>query len=346
MGFHLSLTLLASATVLAFSMSIYADNHSCPDERPHPRGVDACDSCPWEDVLADYKAGELSTIRESEVFDHDIRVSVVCDVNRTVDVDDVYEKIAVAEQKFDEIFGSVLSRDDGLGRANRPKILEIVTGICDYGGGIDDCVLYTVCRDVTGGSCSVSNGIAYFNSGGVASHIAFVPYLPEGKFWWVDGNRYGNLQHEFAHLLDFTYFRIDGQSGKDLDWWIEGMPQLIQWEILNDQLSWGRGNDRARLLDIFTHRWNTNNYYDGMRVLAYFKERAPWLVQAVASEIRSGIYTHSDLHLSWHTLMGHIAARHQYDYEGYTSPSRRERTMDDILPSPTHGRIEDTDNRH
>lgn len=322
--------LTLSAMLLVETVS--ADNGSCPEARPYPRGTSACDSCPWEETLADYEAGELSTIRESDVFEHSIRVSVVCDVDRPVNIDDVYEKISETEQMFYEFLEPVIHIEDG-----NEVMLEVITGICDYGGGIDDCVMYTVCREGgIGSGCDVSSGQAFANSGGVATHTTFVPFLPEGTFWWIEGNRYGNLQHEFTHLLDYTYLRVDAQRGTDLDWWVEGLPQFIQWKILNDRLSWDRGNDNARLLEIFTHRWNTNDYYDGMRVFAFLHSNTPYWLQILASDVRDGIYRSAESHLAWYTLLGYISSRHEDSYRQFVefqteSLSRPARTRDDIV---------------
>lgn len=295
------------------SFSVDGNDHSCPDARPHPRGTDACDSCPWEETLEQYQAGELSTVRPSEIFDHSIRVSVVCDVGRPIDVDDVFEKITATERTFQRMFDRSIEPQDG-----DEVMLEVITGICDYGNGVDDCVMYTVCREGgIGGGCAVSSGQAHANAGGVATHATFVPWLPEGTWWWAEGNRYANLQHEFAHLLDYTYLRKDAYRGTDLNWWVEGVPQFIQWTILKDRLSWDRGNDDARLLETFTHRWNTSDYYDGMRAIAYLEANAPYLLEAIATEVRGGIYRHQDRHVAWHNLMGHIAVRHQWFFDQY-----------------------------
>ncbi len=317
-------------TVLApFSSS---DDHSCPDDRPYPRGRSACDSCPWQETLDKYQAGELSTIRKSEVFDHSISVSVVCDENRTVDVDDVFEKLDETERLFYDIFKSAIGLDDG-----NDSTLEVITGICDVSGAVDDCVMYTVCQETEiGSTCDVSSGLSFANSDGVATHTTYVPYLPEGAFWWIEGNRYGNLQHEFTHLLDYTYLRVDTQRGTDLDWWVEGLPQFIQWKILNDRLSWDRGNDSARLLEIFTHRWNTNDYYDGMRVFAYLHSYAPYWLDVLAGDVKAGIYSDANSHLAWHYVLGFISSRHESSYREFieltnASLDTPSRTREDIF---------------
>ncbi|MCY4096201.1 MAG: hypothetical protein OXG05_13865 [Gammaproteobacteria bacterium] len=329
--------------------STFAHDHSCPAERPYPRG-DTCDTCAWRDVLAQYQTGALSDTRESEVYGHRIRVSVACDTGRSVDVDDVFDKISETERFFDQIFGAVIESEDGIHADTRPKVLEIITGICDYdeSEGLDDCVMYEICR--TGGigsNCDVSQGSAFHNAGGTATHTAFVPYLPEDTWWWSPGNRYGNLQHEFAHLLDYTYIRKNGENGNDLDWWIEGMPQFIQWKILNERISWGRGHDGVRLLETFTHRWNTSNYYDGMRVISYLHDNAPHMLETVAMDIGNGIYRHQDLHVSWHHLIGHIALRHQWYFNQYVRSvnSAYDRLPDDERQAMLPGLIESHDHR-
>ncbi|MCY4095565.1 MAG: hypothetical protein OXG05_10635 [Gammaproteobacteria bacterium] len=308
------------AVILLLLVSPYAlaDDDYCPDGT-YRRG-DTCDSCPWAETLARYRNGELSTTRKSQVFEHSIRVSVACDTNRPVDVDDVFEKLAVTERTFDEFLGFAIRRNDG-----EEFILEIITGICDYEEGgessaelTDDCNMYEICKYLGGGNCGLTTGRAFAYLANEFTHTAFVPFSREGVYWWVEGNRYGNLQHEFAHLLDYTYFR-DTESGTDLDWWVEGMPQFIQWKILNDRASWDRGNDEAHLLEIFTHRWNTNNYYDGMRVFAYLNTFAPHWLEWLATDVRNGIYRDADTHLDWHRKLGNIAWLHEFGYRDYVT---------------------------
>lgn len=319
-------------TLPVLSSSILGDTHTCPDDRPYPRGGSACDSCPWEQSVDQYLDGELSTLRESKVFDHTIRVSVVCDVGRPISVDDVFEKINETELVFKDLFGNSIKENDGEG-----VMLEILTGICDYYDDVDDCNLYEVCvRAGIGSGCDLSSGLAYANAGGIATHAAFAPYLPEGDWWWAPGNQYKNLQHEFAHLLDFTYMRNDYQGGYDLDWWIEGMPQFIQWKILNDSLSWDRGNNEARLLEIFTHRWNTTNYYDGMRVFAFLENSAPRWLDLLAEDVQRGIYSNNEHHLAWHNAMGYLSSRYEQQFrdfvEDYELTQRMEpQTTEDVV---------------
>lgn len=289
------------AIFLIFSLPILAE---CPEDRPYPRGSGACDSCPWEQTVEDYKAGELSEIRDSQVFGHQIRVSIVCDTNRPIDVDDVFAKINDTERMFSNHFD--VSPEDGEG-----VMLEVVTGICDQEESVDDCNMYEVCR--SGGAwrgCDLASGLSYANTGGLADHITFVPFLPEGVYWWAEGNRYANLQHEYSHLLDFTYIRRDILRGTDTNWWVEGMPQFIQWRILNDSLSWHRGNDEARILEIFTHRHNTSDYFDGLRLVAYLSFYAPYLLDEVVKDLSNGVYQDSEAHLKYFFLLGHIASSH------------------------------------
>ena len=202
------------ASVLLFSVfwqSIALGDH-CPADRPYHRGGNACDSCDWKEVIEQYKTGELSTTRSSRLFDHEIRVSVLCDVNRPVDVDDVFTKLDETEMELLELFGRLLDRSQGVvtaddGETVTPKVLEVVVGICDYGDGVDDCVMWTLCAYEWGWNCGVASGQAWPNTPNDATHTAFVPQLPDGVYWWNDENIYKNLQHEFTHLLDFTYLR-------------------------------------------------------------------------------------------------------------------------------------------
>ena len=326
---------IVSIAFLWLSHSTLAENHSCPDDRPYQRGSTACDSCPWEQTLTQYRTGKLSTARSSTVFSHSIRVSVVCDTNRTVDVNDVFEKIEATERLVANMFESVIDRTDGV-----DVILEVITGICDYGGGIDDCNMYTICTD-KGLGCDVSAGQGFANVSGEATHLAFVPFLPKDKWWWSPENRYANLQHEFTHLLDYTYFRKRSKRGPNTHWWVEGLAQYVQWKLLeNDTLSWHRGNDNATLLDVFTYQDNQSDYYDGMRVFSYLDRSAPWLLEAVAYEITSDVYSHTDLHLSWQNLLGYIALRHQWAYNQYINEVSRNIQA---MPRETEaaGRIDD-----
>lgn len=309
---NIQLAILCFATSL-LALTLVANTHSCPDERPYQRGRDACDSCPAQLKLAHYKSGALSTTRTSALLNHKVRVSVVCDTKRTIDVDDVFKQIGATERVFVELFEPTIDPEDGNGR-----ILEVITGICDYGNGVDDCVMYAVCTDiVAGGGCDVSSGQSFANADSAATHIAFIPWLPADDHWWVPSNRYGNLHHEFAHLLDYTYIRVDEQRKPDIDWWVEGMPQYIQWQILDDRLSWDRGNDEARLLDIFKHRANTRDYYDGMRVVAFLDGYAPSLLQAAARSIRAGVYRDAISHATWLKLLETTATRYQEPYERF-----------------------------
>ena len=317
---------IVSIAFLYLAHSTLADHQSCPDDRPYARGHNACDSCPWEETLKKYKAGELSTTRSSTVFRHNIRVSVVCDRNRPIDVDDVFEKIAEVEQFVFDLFDEIINIEDGINNT-----LEVIAGICDYngglsGGGIDDCNMYEVCRlaGVGGGCNSLPTGKAFFNRGNNATHTAFIPWLPENEWWWSRENRYGNLQHEFTHLLDYTYFRRDNKRGADSNWWVEGLAQFVQWRTLeNDMVSWRRGNDRATMLDVFMHRGNSSDYYDGMRMFSFMAQVAPWMLKAIADNMRSGIYRSADSHLSWQKLLGYMASRYQDVHSQYVKEVSR-----------------------
>ena len=289
--------------------AILADNHSCQLDRPYPRGWDACDSCPWEETLAEYRAGNLSEVRKSKVFDHQIRVSVVCDRNRPVDVEDVYDKVEETERMFMDVFGDVVEREDGDG-----ILLEVIVGICDYYDLVDDCNMYEVCNiGLDRPECNPAFGQTFANSGGLADHVAFVPYFEEGTFWWTDGNRYGNLQWGMAHLLDYTYILSPSQRGSDTEWWVHGMPQFIQWKILNDSLSWNRGNNNIGMLEGFTDRWNTMNKYDSMRVIAYLNSLAPSLLEEIIKDMRNGIISDAESQLYWH----YVAFLHERSYKEF-----------------------------
>ena len=293
------------------TVGAWADHH-CPDDRPYPRGSTACDSCDWRATLESYRGGDLSTVRESRLFEHQLQVSVFCDAGRPVDVEDVFAKLDAVEAEFDRLFGRTLDHGDGEG-----QVLEVVVGICDVNEDVDDCAMHTLCRNEWGRRCAVNWGESHRNT--PTGHTAFVPWLAEGVFWWVDGNRYANLQHEFGHLMDFTYLRPDAQRGPDTDWWVEGLPHYLQWRQLRDQLSWDRGNDDATILDVLTHRPNTSEYYDGMRVFAFLAEHDPWMIERAAAVVRNGVYASPERHLYWHDFLGHIAWRHQRGWEYWIS---------------------------
>ena len=317
--------------------AVPADADHCPDETPFHRG-DVCASCDWQEVVRQYQADELSTTRPSRLFDHEIRVSVFCDANRPVDIEDVFEKLAATEAEFDATFGRAIDPIDGINPGEgidaeaSPHVLEVVVGICDYdyGAGVDDCTMYMLCTEEWGWRCSPGSGQAFRNTPNDATHTAFVPYFPEGSFWWTEGNRYGNLQHEFTHLLDYTYLRVDNGRGPDTRWWVEGLAQYIQWRQLNDRLSWNRGNDEATLLGVLTNHQETNEYYDGMRVFAYLTENAPWLLERAANAVRTGVYVSPDQHLDWHNLLGYAAWWHQRQWADWI-----ERRTGDVAPSAT-----------
>ena len=283
-------------------------DHHCPDERPYPRGSTACDSCDWRTTLESYRTGDLSTIRESRLFDHQLQVSVFCDAGRPVDVEDVFAKLDAVEMEFDRLFGRTMDSGDGEGH-----VLEVVVGICDMKGDIDDCAMFTLCSNEWGRRCAVTAGQTHRNT--PTGHTAFVPWLAEGNFWWIEGNRYANLQHEMAHLMDITYLKVDKGRGPDTKWWVEGLAQYVQWRQLGDYLSWSRGNDDATMLDVLTHRPNTSEYYDGMRMFAFLDEHDPWMIERAAAVVRNGVYTLPERHLYWHDFLGHIAWRHQRGWE-------------------------------
>ena len=339
-----------TAMLLAFCSYYALADHSCPDEeRPYPRGGSACDSCDWESELERYREGELSTTRASTVFDHDIRVTVFCDGGRPVDVDDVFSNLAAAETVFGELLGRAVDREDGVDRPDDPEedavphALEIVIGICDVGDGVDDCAMYELCRSGIGDGCDPVSGQAFRDTVAAngSAHTAFVPWLPEEAFWWVEGNRYGNLQHEFAHLLDFQYIRKHSRRGANTNWWVEGLAQYVQWSILEDDLSWDRGNGSATMLDVFTYARNVRDYYDGMRMFAFLAEYDAWLLEKLAEIVKSGVYDSPERHLYWHDNTGLAAWRHQRSWEYWNSTmqdERNERVM--VEPGFTTGFLE------
>lgn len=305
-GIFISLTVAA----LLVAQVAHSDSHACSAERPYPRGVSACDRCPWEETLAAYQSGSLSTVRKSKIFNHVLRVSVVCDVGRPVDIEDLYEKIHATERVFESVLGKTIRKEDGIG-----VVLEVISGVCDVDDEMDDCVAYTVCREGgVGYGCDVSSGQSFMHSGGVATHAAIVPYLPKDTWWWIPSNRYANLQHEFSHILDYTYFKNYREREKDTNWWVEGLPQYMQSKVLKDQLSWDRGNDEAGLQEIFDHSSNTSDYYDGMRVFAFLDTYHPHLLDVLARQVQAGVYRDSSSHQVWQSLLQEIAKRHDSHY--------------------------------
>ena len=298
---------------LALTTTILANNHSCPADRPYPRGNDACDSCPWKETIAEYQAGNLSEIRDSKVLNHQIRVSVVCDVNRSVDIEDVFDKVDETEWVFNGVFGDFVEHDDGDG-----VLLEVIVGICDYYGLVDDCNMYEVCNTALDRlGCEPDLGQSFANMDGLVDHVAFIPYAEEGKYHYIEGNRWVNLHHEVAHLLDYTYIRRDNERRTDSDWWVEGMAQFVQWKILNDSLSWNRGNNNAQMMEIFAHRENTRDYYDGLRIIAYLDSFAPNLLEEVVKDLRNGIYKDRKSRSKWRSLISYIASSHEASYRKF-----------------------------
>lgn len=151
-------TIRALCLVLAVLPAL-ADDHSCPTERPYPRGESACDSCEADDLLRRYRLGELSETRASAVFDHRIKVAVFCDANRAVDADDVFARVDGTDAEFLSLLGRSLNRSDGR-RSGRPLVLEVVVGICDTDDGVDDCAMNRLCYSKGWRGCDVSTGIA------------------------------------------------------------------------------------------------------------------------------------------------------------------------------------------
>lgn len=310
---------------LLASLPAFADEHSCPADRPYPRGKSACDSCDADNLTHQYSLGALSETRASAVFDHEIRVTVFCDANRPVDVEDVFAQLRRTEEEFMSLFGRSLDRADGLVDDEQPRVQEVVVGICDMDDTVDDCAMYALCRDglhlsgcaLTAGS--TWQGLRPTRTREVAGHLSFVPWLPEDVSWWSEGNRYGNLHHEYAHVLDYTYTRYDPRLGKDSLWWVEGLAQYIQSVVLDETISWRRGNYHATLLETFTNRGNTDEYYEGLRVFAYLRENDPWTLERMVDVVKSGIYLAPERHQYWHDLLGHTSWRHQRAWEWWNS---------------------------
>lgn len=174
------------------------------------------------------------------------------------------------------LVGRSVDREDGL-TEGEPRTLNVVVGICDVGDGVDDCAMRELCVAEGWYGCDLGRGIAYRDA--LEGHWLFTPWLPEGRVWWNDTNRYGSLHHEHTDLLDFTYTRPERRDGPDSLWWVEGLPQYIQSLVLAETVSWRRGDYDATLLDVFTYQDNASEYYEGMRVFAYLAERDPWTLE-------------------------------------------------------------------
>lgn len=296
-----------------------------------PLLANADNSCDSAELIRQYDAGELSITRDSTLFQHKIRVTRFCDAGRPVDIEDLFAQIDATETKFHELFGRSISFGDGKDQDDVPLILEVLIGICEVDDGAVDCAIGDFCSVKLGWTsdriCQDFAGRSYNRPRNdntrephTAAHLAVVPWLAEGKPVWVKTNRYGNLHHEYTHLLDFTYIRVEagyGHHGWDSWWWVEGLAQYIQWKILGDDISWIRGNDKATLIGSMTGQEGTRTYYDGMRVIAYLAEHAPWQLERAAFALRSGVYSTAGSHLEWHDWIGHVAWRHQHAFENW-----------------------------
>lgn len=148
--------------------------------------------------------------------------------------------------------------------------------------------------------------------------VAFVPVSPPGQFEWVPHDPYVNLQHEFVHLLDFVYFRSDFRREADIGWWVEGLPQYIQWRVLGESTSWERGNDWATLEEIFGgDSRSISHYYDGLRAIAFLEKHAPNTLIQLATDIREGVYRDRDSHRWWQQLLSIVAAQNEDAYRQF-----------------------------
>lgn len=148
--------------------------------------------------------------------------------------------------------------------------------------------------------------------------VAFVPVSPPGSYEWVPHDPYVNLQHEFVHLLDYTYFRRDFWREPDIGWWIEGLPQYIQWQVLGESTSWKRGNDRATLEQILRgNATNISHYYDGMRAIAFLHTQAPSTLIQLATDIQEGVYRSRATHRWWQQLLTIVAAQNEEAYRQF-----------------------------
>ena len=165
--------------------------------------------------------------------------------------------------------------------------------------------MYLLCRNVGLPGCELVTGISYRDSD--IGPVSFVPWLPDGITWWSPTSRYGNLHHEWVHLLDYTYLRRETYKGPDLEWWVDGLPQYIQAVVLRESESWRRANFKARLLDVFTGQYNADPYYDGMRVFAFLREHDHWTLARLANSVKYGIYGSAGRHYYWHDLLGQTA---------------------------------------
>ena len=311
----------------------FADDHSCPADRPYPRGSAGCDSCDAADLVDRYNRGELTETRASTVFDHKVSVTVFCDDNRPVNVEDVFAQISRAENEFMALLGRSIDRADGFRDSGRPRVQEVVVGICDtaWTWGGDDCAMHKLCVDEEWVGCDIGPGRAH-RGDDVWDNKAWIPWLPDGRSFWVEGNRYSNLHHEYAHMLDFTYVRQDWRLASNTYWWSEGMPQYIQMVLLGETESWRRSNYDASLLDVFTFR--ADPYYDGMRVFAYLREHDPWTLERIADVVKSGVYAATERHQYWHDLLGHTSWRHQRAWEWWNSVKEEQYVTTDASPTP------------
>ena len=129
---------------------------------------------------------------------------------------------------------------------------------------------------------------------------------------------YINLQHEFVHLLDYIYFRSDFRRGADIGWWIEGLPQYIQWQALGESISWDRGNDWATLYQIFRgDTASVSYYYDGMRAIAFLHQHAPNTLIQLATDIHEGVDRDRNSRRWWQRLLSIVAAQNEDAYQDF-----------------------------
>lgn len=138
-------------------------------------------------------------------------------------------------------------------------------------------------------------------------------------------------------MLDYTYIRHDRQTGQDLAWWVEGLPQYVQMVQLGETLSWQRANYDATLLDVFTNRGNQDRYHDGMRVFAFLRGHDRWTLSRLVDVVKSGIYLAPERPQYWHDLLGHAAWRHQRPWEYWSSVKEDEHEAS--VPPLVEGRV-------
>ena len=169
-----------------------------------PLLANAENSCDSAELIRQYDAGELSTTRDSTLFDHQIRVTRFCDEGRPIDIEDVFAQIDATETTFHDLFGRSIILTDGTDRNGSPLTLEVLVGICERDGDEVDCAIGDFCSVRLGWTsdriCQDFGGRSYPNARNAvtnrphsAAHLAVVPWLAEGESMWVVTNRYANF---------------------------------------------------------------------------------------------------------------------------------------------------------